>query len=239
MYKRVLFATLLVLVLASSLMAKGVDPLWTKAQDISNKHWNLVPGKFKMTSKVTGPQSMTVEIHLAIKQTEEGLETEFIQGVMGDEEIAADHAAVAQILMQDFTPKKDGIFFAEPAEIKLKRKKKNKDIEGTDCAVFTYKKTETAQDGSEVEIIGTVFVDAKTGQPVMEESTMFPLPQMISAMKNTSYFKTNSKGLFFSNKAVSETVMEFGGQKMENTTTMKMLKHFEYIPPSEDDMFEE
>ncbi len=238
MLKKLLFTTLLFVVICSCLTAKGVDPLWTKAQEFYNNNWNLVPGLMKMTTSMTGPQSVTAEFHVGVKQTDEGLESEFIKGVMGEEEITADNPVVNQILAQDFTPKKDGVFVDDPNEIKLKRKG-NQDFEGIDCAVFSYKKTVTDESGKETQLFGTVFLDAKTGEPIKDENSMLPLPQFVTAMKNTSYYKTNSKGKFFASKVISETVIEAGGQKMENTTTMKMSKHFEYTPPSEEDLFEE
>jgi hypothetical protein len=239
MFKKTIFITLLLIVLSTCLIAKGVDPLWLKAKEMVEKDWNLVPGKIKILVTTSGAQSATIEIHIKIVETEEGLEAEFIQGLMDGEEMTADNPIVAQMLAQDFTPTKTDIFFEDPKEMKLKKAKGTKDIEGIKCVMFKYAKTVTDPDGKEMEVVGTMYIDKATGEPVLDENTIFPLPDMVTAMANSTFYKVNRKGHLISHKVLNETNIEFAGQKMETSSKSTMLNHFRYTPPSEDDMFEE
>jgi hypothetical protein len=222
-------------------MAKDfvIDPLWIKAQKMAQDDWNMVPGKVKLTVSTTGAQSMTVEVHIGIKQTPEGLETEFIQGVMGGEELSADNEMIAQMLKQDFTPQKEGIFFDNPEELKLKKAKGTKNIDGIECVGFKYNKKIIDEEGNSTEIIGTMYLNKDTGEPVLDENTMFPLPEMLTAMTNSNYYKLNRKGNLVSDRVFNEATIEFAGQKMKTSTRSIMLNHFKYTPSSTEDMFEE
>ncbi|MBN2829770.1 MAG: hypothetical protein JXR56_05575 [Candidatus Cloacimonetes bacterium] len=239
MFKKQLIIALLLIVTATCLLAADIDPLWAKAQKMAQADWDMVPGKVKLSISTSGAQSMSAEIHLSVKQTPEGLETEFIQGVLGGEEIDPADPMVGQMLQQDFTPQQEGIFFDDPADLKLKKAKGTKMVDGVDCVTFKYNKKVKTDDGNTSEIIGTMYLDSKTGEPVMDENTIFPLPDMFTKMSNTTYYKIDKKGHLISDRVYNESTIEFAGQKMETTTKSTMLNHFQYTPPSTEGMFEE
>ena len=225
-----LVITLLTLCLVTTVFA--FDELWQKAQKISENSWNLVPGKTTQLNKMTDDKKnemvMDLEVIVLHSLADNGsVLNELVTAKnMGEDLDPDDNKQIEGILSQDKTPSKDGMFFeTNPKNLTVNVLRESKNINGKDCQAYSVR---YLPDGNKKEALeGKVWLDKKTGAPVLAELTMSKTPMFVKSVDMKTHYLFE-QGKVYPDKI--EVVMSISalGKKITNETTILMHDYWEY-----------
>lgn len=188
---------------------QDTDELWKKFQDIKKKNRDWKPGLVttkQVTSNKKGEVMNDLEVVIEYKQTEHGLESEFVRGSSDGVPLEKDDPVVEQFLTKFSDSDEDDDSddsISDRKDLSLERTGEKRGISGFTCIGYDFEyedmidmsKDKSGSKMKKAKMKGTFWLDEISGAMIMQESTFAKAPsRMIKSMKNTILFEYNENG---------------------------------------------
>ncbi len=207
--KRII-ALVCVIAVFSGLFAgvQETDELWKKFRKIKKNNRNWQPGMVttkQVTKNKKGAIQNDLEIVVKYKETDLGIESEFIWGISDGDSLDKDNPIVDAFLTQ-YSGKEDDDSegsISDRKDLHLEQTSKRKKISGFNCIGYDFSyedmvdmsKDKSGTKMKKMKMAGTFWLDEKSGAMIKQESSFAKAPsRMIKDMHNTMLFDYNEKG---------------------------------------------
>lgn len=221
--------------------------LWQKAVDIMSNNLNWVPGSMTMQFELldkNGEADMvnesTYKVYLddngevrseLVRMLNDGKDVTAEEKEKRDKERAkADEKKDSKDQNAEFSMTDSPFHPDNQATIELKPMDEEKSIDGQMCRRFDY--TLPLEENTRT---GTVWLNIKTGAPVLHEFATDPLPPRVKEMQNTVHFEHTPEGNFYSTKAVFKGVGGILFIKKSFRGTMTFAEHWQHDKSDDED----
>ena len=180
-----------------------IDELWNKTLEIAENSWQILPGRITMTSETSFSEglrarTMRMEIVFGLSKAEDGTVRAFSisRDLTSSDEIAQRERneinrmvdrSIRELLEQDFTPKREGIFTADCPNTTVRRQRNTRTIDGR--LAQSYRVTHTPTGKRTDRIDGTVWIDAETRAPLLSEMRPSQFPEGVRRMDIKTFYK--------------------------------------------------
>ncbi len=226
-----LLISLFVLYSASILLGQSNTDLWQKAVDIMKNNQKWVAGKmisqFELLDKDDKTDMINVSTTTFYADADGTLHSELVSMFTDGEDVTAEEKEKLEKENTDDNEDSNEFSFdgtEEPfhpdnqAAIKLTPLARDTVIDNRPCRGFNF--TLPLKENTKV---GTMWLDAKTGVPVLQSFTTDPLPPKMKSMKNMTHYAYPEAGKLYAKQVTFEGVASvlFIKKKVRGTMTFK------------------
>ena len=234
--------TLISLLVLFSILSAGVqdeDELWKKFREIekNNQNWQfgLITTK-QITTNKKGEVQNDMQVVIRCKETELGIESEFVSGTADGAALNKDDKIVEQMLKQYGGKDDDGEEAVyDRKDLHLAKTDKTRKISEHNCVGYDFhyedeidmSKDKSGSKLKKVIMMGTFWLDEVSGALIMQESTFDKPPsKMIKEMHNAILYKYNEKGEWMPIEISIDMKLKVMFMTALSSTNMKMSEHF-------------